>query len=95
MYIKINDESSIKSEKIVGIFDLDKTTVYKTNRVYLSKREKNGRIESVKTLPKSFVVCGKGSEEKIYLSALMPATVLKRIKISHSAGISLGGEENT
>ena len=42
MYVNIGGDVIIDSCKIIGIFDIDKTTVYKVNRNYLSNSEKRG-----------------------------------------------------
>ena len=79
MYLNIGKDFFIKSSEIVGVFDLDKTTVYKVNRFYLSKMEKRGKIISVtENIPKSFVVCSSRKENKVYLSGLLPSTIFKR-----------------
>ena len=47
MYLNIGKDFFVNSREIVGVFDLDKTTVYKVNRFYLSKMEKRGKIINV------------------------------------------------
>ena len=47
VYVNIGGNFIIKSDGIIGVFDIDKTTVYKTNRNYLSKVEKRGKIINV------------------------------------------------
>ena len=74
----------IDSGEIVGVFDLDKITVFKGNRNYLSNAERSGKIVSVvEDLPKSCVVCqGKYEKnEKVYLSPLLTSTLLRRSEI--------------
>lgn len=76
MYLYLGGETAIKSEKIIGIFDMDTSTVNKATRDYLSKAEKDKRIIYVNyELPKSFVVC----DDKIYVCPLNTATLLKRL----------------
>lgn len=76
MYLYIGGETAIKSEKIIGIFDMDTSTVNKSTRDYLSKAEKDKRIVYVNyELPKSFIVC----DDKIYVCPLNTATLLKRL----------------
>ena len=56
MYIRIED-NAVLSEDIIGIFDMDNTTVSRTGRNFLPNAEKNGLIiNSTEDLPKSFVV---------------------------------------
>ena len=77
MYLYLGGDTAIKSEKIIGIFDMDTSTVNKATRDYLSKAEKEKRVIYVNyELPKSFVVC----EDKIYVCPLNTATLLKRSK---------------
>ncbi|MCQ2477916.1 MAG: DUF370 domain-containing protein [Clostridia bacterium] len=70
----------IKSKDVIGIFDLDSTSVSKRTRNFLKVSEKKKQIESVSLdLPKSFVVCAKERKEnKIYLSQLSSLTLQKR-----------------
>lgn len=76
MYLYLGGETAIKSDKIIGIFDMDTSTVNKATREYLSKAEKDKRIIYVNyELPKSFVVC----DDKIYICPLNTATLLKRL----------------
>lgn len=79
MYINIARDYILKTSEIVGIFDIDKITVYKSNRNYLSKMEKRGKIISVTDkIPKSFLLCGLKKNSVVYLSNLMPSTIYKR-----------------
>lgn len=80
MYINIGGDVVIKAEEIVGVFDIDKLTVYKVNRNYLSKTEKSGKIINVThKIPKSFIVCEKDTENIVYISPLTTTTLQKRM----------------
>ena len=58
MYIHLGQETVIPSDDIVGIFDLDSSTVSKHTRKFLTVSEKSGRVVNVSyELPKSFAVC--------------------------------------
>ncbi len=80
MYLHLGQETVITFGEIVGIFDLDNTTVSKTTRDYLKKAEKNKEVVTVSTeLPKSFIVCtNKEKKQKIYISQISSTTLLKR-----------------
>lgn len=81
MYIHLGENTVISDSEIIGIFDLDNTTVSKITRDYLSKNEKKKNVYYVSAdLPRSFVVC---EGRKIFVSHLSPATVAKRTKISY------------
>ncbi len=79
MYIHLGVDSVVKEEEIIGIFDLDSTTVSKHTRKFLNVAEKNKKVINVSfELPKSFVVCSKNKESKIYISQLSSSTLQKR-----------------
>lgn len=76
MYLYLGGDTAIKSDKIIGIFDMDTSTVNKATRDYLSKAEKDKKVVYVNyDLPKSFVVC----RDKIYICPLNTSTLLKRL----------------
>ena len=77
MYLYLGGDIVLKSDKIIGIYDMDTSTVNKATRDYLSKAEKEKRTVYVNyELPKSFIV----TEDKIYVCPLNTATLLKRSK---------------
>ena len=79
MYIHIGQETVIKKSEIVGIFDLDNTTVMAKTRDFLNKAEKNGQVITVSyELPKSFVICEKNGKKTVYITPISTATLLKR-----------------
>ena len=80
MYIHLGQETVIPSEDIVGIFDLDSSTVSKHTRKFLAVSEKQGRVVNVSyELPKSFAVCcDKNKKTSVYISQISTATLLKR-----------------
>ena len=64
MYIHLGQETVVREADIVGIFDLDSTTISKHTRNFLNKAEKNGEVITITyELPKSFVLC-KGKKER-------------------------------
>lgn len=75
MYLHLGEDTVITEKNILGIFDMDTSTVNKATRDYLSNAEKNKKIVYVNyDLPKSFVV----TDDKIYVSPLSTATLNKR-----------------
>ncbi len=80
MYLHLGQDTVITSDKIIGIFDIDKCTVSKKTRDYLAVAEKNGSVVNVSfELPKSFVVCSEGDEIKVYITQISSKTLIKRI----------------
>ncbi len=80
MYLHLGQNTVITLNEIVGIFDLDNTTVSKKTRDYLSSAEKKGNVNVVSPeLPKSFIVCSSDEDKnRVYLSQISTATLLKR-----------------
>ncbi len=79
MFIHLGQDKVVATRDIVGIFDLDSTTVYKTTRDFLAKAEKEGRVVNVATdLPKTFVICNDNGETKVYISGISAATLQKK-----------------
>ncbi|MBQ0135196.1 MAG: DUF370 domain-containing protein [Oscillospiraceae bacterium] len=88
MFLHLGQYTVIKTDDIVGIFDIDNTTVSKYTRNYLSEATKKNRIVNVSLeLPKSFIVCKeKNGEETVYISQLAPQTLVKRFSQSRDGG---------
>lgn len=79
MYLHLGQEVLIKKSDIIGIFDMDKATVSKRTRLFLAAKEKEHKVINVATdLPKSFIVCGKGTNVVVYISQISAQTLLKR-----------------
>lgn len=80
MYLHLGQDTVVAFEEIVGIFDLDTSTVSKTTRDYLKKAETAGRVVNVSMeLPKSFTVCRSAKGEfTVYISQISSSTLLKR-----------------
>lgn len=76
MYLHLGQDVVVKSSKIMGIFDIDNTTIKKSTRNYIYTAEKKGKIETISSdLPKSFIVMTDG---KVYISPISPRTLFKR-----------------
>ncbi len=80
MYIHLGEDTVVKLDEVIGIFDMDNTTVSKPTRDFLNFSEKRKEVINVSyELPKSFIVCSKGRKEKrVYISQISPATLYKR-----------------
>lgn len=81
MYLHLGEKTVIKTDEIIGIFDLDNTTLSKHTRDFLKESEKNGEVINVSyELPKSFIVCVENKIKKVYISQIAASTLYKRIK---------------
>ena len=80
-YLHLGKETSIEIDNIIGIFDMDTSTVSKHSRDFLKLCEKENRIVNVSyELPKSYIVYDFDGEYSVYLSPLNTATLLGRMK---------------
>ena len=62
MYLHLGNNYVIPEREIIGIFDMDNTTISKHTRNLLRLAEKGGKVTAVTDdLPKSFVLCRDGS----------------------------------
>ncbi|MGN1458047.1 MAG: extracellular matrix regulator RemB, partial [Acutalibacteraceae bacterium] len=47
MYLHLGKDTVVRKKDIIGIFDLDNSTVSATTRNYLAKAEKDGKVINV------------------------------------------------
>lgn len=80
MYIHLGQTTVVKSSEVLGIFDLESTTVSKNTRKFLEKAEKRKEVTTVSyELPKSFIVTSSEKrKQRVYISQLSSSTLLKR-----------------
>lgn len=79
MYLHLGNNIIVNNKDIIGIFDMDNTTISKHTRKYLSERTKNHEVVNVSLeLPKSFIVCSRYNKKTVYVSQLSPKTLLNR-----------------
>nr|WP_319489597.1 extracellular matrix/biofilm biosynthesis regulator RemA family protein [uncultured Caproiciproducens sp.] len=80
MYLHLGQDTVIKTNDIVGIFDMETSTISKSTRNYLSAAQKAGRVVNVSMeMPKSFVLCcDKRNRLTVYITQISSSTLLKR-----------------
>ena len=82
MYIHLGNEMVVSEKDIVGIFDLETTTISKHTRKFLEVSEKRKQVINVrKKKKKSFIITNKNNENKVYISQISTSTLQKRSKI--------------
>ena len=78
MYIHLGEETTVRGCEVIGIFDIENTSISKHTKEFFTKAEKNKWVEYVNfEMPKSFVVCEKDGEDKVYISPISAATLRK------------------
>ncbi len=91
MYLHLGQDVIVHGDEIIGVFDLDTSTVAESTRNFLTISEKEKKVINVTSnLPKSFILCNKVNNCKrnksyaVYISQISPQTLLKRSKGSLS-----------
>ncbi|MCQ2468563.1 MAG: DUF370 domain-containing protein [Ruminococcus sp.] len=81
MYLHIGNSYSVDTRDIVGIFDIENTTVEKCTKKLLERVEKEKRcVYTTYEMPKSFIIIMKNGREKVYISQLSASTLRKRLQ---------------
>lgn len=80
-YVSLGENDTVFTDGLIGLFDIDNTTVSPITRDFLKKAETEGCLRSDPgVLPRSFAVyAGKNGMRAVYLSAINTATLKKRI----------------
>lgn len=82
IFLHTGNRKSIKSDEIVGFFDMDTSTISKITRDFLNANQKNGTLnDTLQDIPRTFIV-HKNNERKSYvtLSQLSSGTLYDRLK---------------
>lgn len=79
MYLHIGSNKNIRKKNIIGIFDIDNSTISRTTRQYLSQAERRGEVSAAcEELPRAFVLYREDENNKICFSQLSSAALLGR-----------------
>ncbi len=79
MFVHIGEGKIVSKKDIVGIFDLETTSVSKKSREFLKINEKKGNIEYVlNDIPKTYIICSSKEKKKVYVSQISSHTLFKR-----------------
>ena len=80
MFLHLGNDVLINTKNLIGIFDIEKSSISKFTKEFLGNAEKNKRIVNVSyELPKSFIVClDDDYNETVYISQISTATLKKR-----------------
>ncbi len=80
MIVHIGGEISVNSDDIIGVFDLDNTSVSKKTREFLTKAQRAKKIKEVSyELPRTFIVCSDSEKrETVYLTQISSKAIARR-----------------
>ena len=80
MYLNIGGDLAVRDRSVIGIFDLDNTTVNARGREFLERAEKEGQIVPWDDLPRSFILTSEYGMTKVYQTNLSTQTLAKKLK---------------
>ena len=81
MYLHLGGDMLVRKKDVVGICDIETTSISKITRQFLSMAERQGHIINVSSdLPKAFVICHRNGATTVYLTQISSATLAKRIE---------------
>ena len=80
MYISIGNDFAVRESTVIGIFDLDNTTINARGREFLERAEKEGQVVPWDDLPKTYILTSEYGMERVYLCQFNAATLEKRMK---------------
>ena len=79
MYIHLGRDYVMNDRDIIGIFNLETTTIFPRGREFLNYAQKNGAVVSLSDeLPQSYVLADGGVVDTVYLSELSSAVLRRR-----------------
>ncbi len=74
---------SIRSRNVIGIFDMDNTTVSGITRDFLNQAQKNHKVINITDdIPRAYILYGKKNEREsvVVISQYSTGTLLDRLK---------------
>lgn len=81
MYLHVGNDYVVNTKDIIGIFDMDNTTVSRQGRSFLPNVQDSGiMINATDDLPKSYVVTKRRNEVKVYISSYTTQILARRSK---------------
>ncbi len=79
MYLYLGQNTVVRGDDVVGIFDMDNASTSRHTREFLRAAQQAGQIREVShELPKSFIICEEKEQITVYLSQIASATLKKR-----------------
>ncbi len=80
MYLHVGNNKNIRIKSVIGIFDMDNSTVSTVTRKYLNSVQKKQLLEAVSDeIPKSFVLYENEGKYKVCMSPLSASALRGRL----------------
>ena len=87
MFIHIGEGKVLSKKEIIGIFDLETTSVSKKTREFLRINEKKGNVEYVSAeIPKTYIITESKLRKKVFVTQISSQTLQHRAERNDSIG---------
>ena len=85
MYLHIGNGESVREKDVIGVFDLDTSTVSSITKKYISENQKKGLVEyNDNDIPRAFVLVEDNKKYKVKLSRISTAGLKLRAENKES-----------
>lgn len=83
MYLHLGQGTVVRSEDLIGIFDMETSTIGADTRRCLAASEKAGNVVNVSMeMPKSFALCQDSEgRQRVYICQISSSTLRKRSRL--------------
>ena len=82
MYLHLGEKTVVNTANIIGIFDIENTSVSKDTKEFLRIAGHTGKVVNASyEMPKSYVVCREKETDIVYISQISTATLKKRLML--------------
>ncbi len=79
MYLHVGNNKMIRERDIIGIFDMDNSTVSHITRKYLAEAEREDRLIAARNeIPKSFILYKENGKYKVCMSQISTSSLMGR-----------------
>ena len=79
MYLHLGDNVAIPDKYVIGVFDLETSTIAKDTRQFLHKAQSENQIYDIcDDIPKAFVLAREYNNNRIYITQVASETLRKR-----------------
>jgi len=83
VYLHLGGGFVVDKRSVVGVFDMDNTTVSRNGRMLLKKAQEEGRVvDASDDLPKSFVLTEEYGDTTVYISSISSQSLKRRSRIT-------------
>ncbi len=80
MFLHIGGDIVVPEADIIGVFDLENTTINRHGRKFLNMAQKNGEVITAvaEEIPKSYIISSDGENHRVYLSPIYTQALKRR-----------------